>query len=323
MSFFDTLKEKFSKKKDGDRYLSGFNKTSDTMGKKLNKMAFGFNGVTEDFLEELMIVLLESDVGIQTAEKICDQLKTTVDQYRYVTFKDVMAFLMEIMHNIYLESPDASITLNENGPTVILMVGVNGSGKTTTCAKLTKLYQSQGKKVGVVAADTFRAGAIEQLARWADKLGVPCIKGRENGDPSSVLVDGCRYAKEHGLNILLCDTAGRLQNKVNLMNELAKMRKVIGREIEGAPHDVWLVLDSTTGQNGLSQAKIFQEVTDVTGIILTKMDGTAKGGIVLAIKDVLHIPVYYLGLGEKEDDLKPFDLDLYLYSISEGIRDVG
>lgn len=323
MSFFDTLKEKFSKKKDGDRYLSGFNKTSDTMGKKLNKMAFGFNGVTEDFLEELMIVLLESDVGIQTAEKICDQLKSTVDQYRYVTFKDVMGFLMEIMQNIYLESPDASIIMNENGPTVILMVGVNGSGKTTTCAKLTKLYQSQGKKVGVVAADTFRAGAIEQLARWADKLGVPCIKGRENGDPSSVLVDGCRYAKEHGLDILLCDTAGRLQNKVNLMSELAKMRKVIGREIEGAPHDVWLVLDSTTGQNGLSQAKIFQEVTDVTGIILTKMDGTAKGGIVLAIKDVLHIPVYYLGLGEKEDDLKPFDLDLYLYSISEGIRDVG
>ena len=319
MSFFDTLKDKFSKKKDGDRYLSGFNKTSDTMGKKLNKMAFGFNGVTEDFLEELMIVLLESDVGIQTAEKICDQLKTTVDQYRYVTFKDVMAFLMEIMQNIYLESTDAPIVMNENGPTVILMVGVNGSGKTTTCAKLTKLYQSQGKKVGVVAADTFRAGAIEQLARWADKLGVPCIKGRENGDPSSVLVDGCRYAKEHNLDILLCDTAGRLQNKVNLMNELAKMRKVI----EGAPHHVCLVLDSTTGQNGLSQAKIFQEVTDVTGIILTKMDGTAKGGIVLAIKDVLHIPVYYLGLGEREDDLKPFDLDLYLYSISEGIRDVG
>lgn len=138
-----------------------------------------------------------------------------------------------------------------------------------------------------------------------------------------MLVDGCRYAKEHNLDILLCDTAGRLQNKVNLMNELAKMRKVIGREIEGAPHHVWLVLDSTTGQNGLSQAKIFQEVTDVTGIILTKMDGTAKGGIVLAIKDVLHIPVYYLGLGEREDDLKPFDLDLYLYSISEGIRDVG
>ena len=204
-----------------------------------------------------------------------------------------------------------------------VLVGHPGSGKTTTCAKLTKLYQSQGKKVGVVAADTFRAGAIEQLARWADKLGVPCIKGRENGDPSSVLVDGCRYAKEHNLDILLCDTAGRLQNKVNLMNELAKMRKVIGREIEGAPHHVWLVLDSTTGQNGLSQAKIFQEVTDVTGIILTKMDGTAKGGIVLAIKDVLHIPVYYLGLGEREDDLKPFDLDLYLYSISEGIRDVG
>ena len=323
MSFFDTLKEKFKKKKDGDRYLSGFNKTSDTMGKKLNKMAFGFDGINDDFLEELMIVLLESDVGIQTAEKICDTLKETAAQYRYVTFKDVMAFLMEIMQNIYLESEDPEIIYNENGPTVILMVGVNGSGKTTSCAKLTKMYQDQGKKVGVVAADTFRAGAIEQLARWAEKLGVPCIKGKEGSDPSSVLVDGCRYAKEHDLDILLCDTAGRLQNKANLMKELAKMRKVVSREIEGAPHNVWLVLDSTTGQNGLSQAKIFQEVTDVSGIILTKMDGTAKGGIVLAIKDVLHIPVYFLGLGEKEEDLKPFDLDLYLYSISEGIRDVG
>ena len=323
MSFFDTLKEKFKKKKDGDRYLSGFNKTSDTMGKKLNKMAFGFDGINDDFLEELMIVLLESDVGIQTAEKICDTLKETAAQYRYVTFKDVMAFLMEIMQNIYLESADPEIVYNPDGPTVILMVGVNGSGKTTSCAKLTKMYQDMGKKVGVVAADTFRAGAIEQLARWADKLDVPCIKGKENSDPSSVLVDGCRYAKEHDLDILLCDTAGRLQNKANLMKELAKMRKVVSREIEGAPHNVWLVLDSTTGQNGLSQAKIFQEVTDVSGIILTKMDGTAKGGIVLAIKDVLHIPVYFLGLGEKEEDLKPFDLDLYLYSISEGIRDVG
>lgn len=323
MSFFNQLKDKFTKKKDGDRYLSGFNKTSDSMGKKLNKMSFGFNGVTEEFLEELMIVLLESDVGIQTAEKICDQLKKTVEQYRYVTFKDVMAFLMEIMQNIYLETQDLPIQLNLQGPTVILMVGVNGSGKTTSCAKLIKCYQDQGKTVGVVAADTFRAGAIQQLAKWAEKLNVPCIKGKENGDPSSVLVDGCRYAVEHQLDILLCDTAGRLQNKVNLMNELSKMRKVIGREIENAPHHVWLVLDSTTGQNGLSQAKIFQEVTDVTGIILTKMDGTAKGGIVLAIKDVLQIPVYYLGLGEKEDDLKPFDLDLYLYSISEGIRDVG
>ena len=323
MSFFDTLKEKFAKKKDGDRYLSGFNKTSDTMGKKLNKMSFGFNGVTDEFLEELMIVLLESDVGIQTAEKICDQLKQTVSQYRYVTFKDVMAFLMEIMQNIYLETPSPAMTFNTQGPTVILMVGVNGSGKTTTCAKLTRLYQSQGKSVALAAADTFRAGAIEQLERWAQRLGVPCIRGKENSDPSSVLVDACRYAKEHQIDILLCDTAGRLQNKVNLMNELAKMRKVIGREIEGAPHHVWLVLDATTGQNGLSQARIFQEVTDVTGIVLTKMDGTAKGGIVLAIKDVLHIPVIFLGLGEKEDDLKPFDLDLYLYSISEGIRDVG
>ena len=224
------------------------------------------------------------------------------------------------MSEIYNEQEDIPIKYNEEGPTVILLVGVNGSGKTTTCAKLIKKYQDEGKKVAVVAADTFRAGAIEQLAKWANKLNVPCIKGRENGDPSAALVDGCRYAKENNIDILLCDTAGRLQNKFNLMHELEKMYKVIGREIPGAPHNSWLVLDATTGQNGLSQAMIFDEACDLTGIVLTKMDGTAKGGIIIAIKHKLKIPVVFIGLGEKEDDLRPFDLDAYLYSISEGIK---
>ena len=202
---------------------------------------------------------------------------------------------------------------------MILMVGVNGSGKTTTTAKLTKLFQSEGSSVVLAAADTFRAGAIDQLAKWADRLGVSCIKGREGGDPSAALVDACRYAKEHGMDYLIGDTAGRLQNKANLMQELSKMRRVIEREIPGAPHEVWLVLDATTGQNGISQAQIFLETTKVTGIILTKMDGTAKGGIVIAIRDLLGLPVKYIGLGEKEDDLRPFDIDSYLYGLCEDI----
>ena len=231
----------------------------------------------------------------------------------------VQTCALPILKEVYEEYPDEPIRYNEEGTTVILLEGVNGSGKTTTAAKLAKMYMDQGKTVAFVAADTFRAGAIEQLAKWGERLGVHCIKGRENGDPSAAIVDGCRYAKENNIDILLCDTAGRLQNKANLMNELAKMNRVSAREIEGAPHNTWLVLDATTGQNGLSQAEVFAESTTLSGIILTKMDGTAKGGIVLAIKNKLHLPVYFIGLGEQPEDLRPFDLDGYLYSISEGL----
>ncbi|MEG0163847.1 signal recognition particle-docking protein FtsY [Anaerorhabdus sp.] len=321
MSFLDTLKEKFKKRDDQAIYLSGFKKTKDSMGEKLNELAYKYKGINDDFLEELTIVLLESDVGIETADEICERLRQKAKQYSVITFRYAMSFLMEIMKDLYNETPIPELSYDHD-INVIFLVGVNGSGKTTSCAKLIRYFQDQGKTVGVVAADTFRAGAIEQLARWAEKLGVHCVKGKEQSDPSSVLVDGCRWAKENKVDILLCDTAGRLQNKQNLMNELAKMHRVVTREIEGAPHHVWLVLDSTTGQNGLSQAKIFQEATQVSGIILSKMDGTAKGGIVLAIKNILHIPVYFIGLGEKETDLRPFDLDSYLYSISEGIQHV-
>lgn len=321
MSFLDTLKEKFKKRDDQAIYLSGFKKTKDSMGEKLNELAYKYKGINDDFLEELTIVLLESDVGIETADEICERLRQKAKQYSVITFRYAMSFLMEIMKDLYNETPIPELSYDHD-INVIFLVGVNGSGKTTSCAKLIRYFQDQGKTVGVVAADTFRAGAIEQLARWAEKLGVHCVKGKEQSDPSSVLVDGCRWAKENKVDILLCDTAGRLQNKQNLMNELAKMHRVVTREIEGAPHHVWLVLDSTTGQNGLSQAKIFQEATQVSGIILSKMDGTAKGGIVLAIKNILHIPVYFIGLGEKETDFRPFDLDSYLYSISEGIQHV-
>lgn len=319
MSFLSRLKEKFTRKEDKAVYLSGFKKAKQTFGDQLTELQYEFKGVDDDFLEQLTIILLESDVGIETADLICDKLKKKCDEYPSITFHWAMNFLIEIMKEIYEEVPDQEIRYNDNGTTVILLEGVNGSGKTTTAAKLANMYMHMGKSVAFVAADTFRAGAIDQMAKWGERLGVPCIKGRENGDPSAAIVDGCRFAKENNIDVLLCDTAGRLQNKVNLMNELAKMNRVASREIEGAPHNIWLVLDATTGQNGLSQAEVFAQSTTLSGIILTKMDGTAKGGIVLAIKHKLHLPVLFIGLGEQPQDLRPFDLDGYLYSISEGL----
>ncbi len=321
MGFLESLKNKFNKKDDKAVYLSGFKKSRSSFGDQLSGMEYTYTGINEEFLEQLTILLLESDVGIETADLICERLKEKADEYPKLPFRYAMSFLLEIMKSIYEECEDLPIVMNENGPTIIFLEGVNGAGKTTTCAKLAKMYQAQGKTVAFVAADTFRAGAIDQLAKWGERLNVPCIKGRENGDPSAAIVDGCRYAKEHNIDILLCDTAGRLQNKQNLMNELSKMNRVSNKEIEGAPHNTWLVLDATTGQNGLSQAEIFKQATNLTGIILTKMDGTAKGGIVIAIKNKLKLPVHFIGLGEKPEDLRPFDLDAYLYSISEGLQD--
>ncbi len=321
MGFFDSLKEAITGKKDTSKYLSGFAKTNNALGKKLRFITENNTKNKEDFVEQLMITLIESDIGYKTSEEICDRFFKETQDYLYLRQEDVMDILLETFDDIYNEKKDDEIIFNENGPTVILMVGVNGSGKTSTCAKLANMYKLQGKKVCLAAADTFRAGAIEQLRVWAERLDVDFVAGKENEDPSSVLVNACRYAKENNIDILLCDTAGRLQTKVNLMAELAKMRRVVGKEIEGAPHNVWLVLDANTGQNGMSQATLFNEVTDLTGIILTKMDGTSKGGIVIAIKNVLGIPVRYLTLGETVDDIKPFDFDLYLYSII-GDRDV-
>ena len=321
MSFLDSLKKAFSKKDDKAIYLSGFRKSKDSFGGALNEMKLKYKGINDEFLEQLTIVLLEADVGIELADMICEKLRETASEYVNVTFHWAMNFLIRSMKEIYEESEDPPIVYNENGPTVILLEGVNGSGKTTTCAKLGRMYMDQGKTVAFVAADTFRAGAIDQLVQWGDRLGVHVIRGRENGDPSAAIVDGCRYAKENHIDILLCDTAGRLQNKAGLMAELSKMNRVAAREIPGAPHNTWLVLDATTGQNGLAQAEIFNEATNLTGIILTKMDGTAKGGIIISIKHRLHLPVYFIGLGERPEDLRPFDLQAYLYSISEELQE--
>lgn len=315
MGFLDSLKQAITGKKDTGKYLSGFAKTNNALGRKLKFITENNTKNKEDFVEQLMITLIESDIGYKTSEDICDRFFKETQDYLYLRQEDVMDILLETFDYIYNEKKENEIVYNEDGPTVILMVGVNGSGKTSTCAKLAKMYKDQGKKVCLAAADTFRAGAIEQLREWANRLDVDFVAGKEQEDPSSVLVNACRYAKENDVDILLCDTAGRLQTKVNLMAELAKMRRVVGKEIPGAPHNVWMVLDANTGQNGMSQATLFNEVTDLTGIILTKMDGTSKGGIVIAIKNVLGIPVRFITLGETADDIKPFDFDLYLYSI--------
>ena len=315
MGFLDSLKQAITGKKDTGKYLSGFAKTNNALGRKLKFITENNTKNKEDFVEQLMITLIESDIGYKTSEDICDRFFKETQDYLYLRQEDVMDILLETFDDIYNEKKENEIVYNEDGPTVILMVGVNGSGKTSTCAKLAKIYKDQGKKVCLAAADTFRAGAIEQLREWANRLDVDFVAGKEQEDPSSVLVNACRYAKENNIDILLCDTAGRLQTKVNLMAELAKMRRVVGKEIPGAPHNVWMVLDANTGQNGMSQATLFNEVTDLTGIILTKMDGTSKGGIVIAIKNVLGIPVRFITLGETADDIKPFDFDLYLYSI--------
>ena len=319
MGILSKLKNTFSSKKDGDRYLSGLNKSKKSFSERIRRLAVGFAGVDEAFLEELMIVLLEADIGIKTAQKIVDEVENRAMDRKLKKFNEITDCLIEVMRDMYCAKEDAPFHKNTDGPTVILMVGVNGSGKTTTTAKLTKRFQEEGSSVALAAADTFRAGAIDQLATWAQRLDVPCIKGREGGDPSAALVDACRYVKEHQIDYLIGDTAGRLQNKANLMKEPEKMRRVIEREIPGAPHEVWLVLDATTGQNGISQAQIFLETTNVTGIILTKLDGTAKGGIVIAIREQLGLPVKYIGLGETVDDLRPFDIDSYLYSMCEGL----
>ena len=319
MALFQSIKDAFIKNQDKDKYLSGLGRSRKSFGDRIRSLSNSFHGINDDLLEEIMILLLESDVGIHTAQKIVDRFEENASHiHEYESMED---YFISILHDFYDQEQDGFIHYNEEGPTVIFMVGVNGSGKTTTSAKLIQYYKNLDMSIAVAAADTFRAGAVDQIETWANRLGVPCIKGAPNQDPSSVLVDACRYAKDHQIDILLADTAGRLQTKTNLMKELSKMVRVCDREIPGAPQEVWLVLDATTGQNGISQAKQFLDATQVSGIILTKMDGTAKGGIVLAIHDQLKIPVRFLGLGEKPDDLQPFDINSYLMGITKGLED--
>ena len=305
-----------------EKYDRGLKKSRTGFGAKLNHFLANFRHVDEDFFEDLEDLLIESDVGYDMAMKISDELREEVKLQNAKSKQDVSNVIIEKMVDLYEdagkdENPDLNFA--KEGPTVIMFVGVNGAGKTTTIGKMAKRFKDEGKRVLLAAGDTFRAGAVEQLDVWAKRDGVDIVMGPANGDPAAVVFDGVKKAKEENYDILLVDTAGRLQNKVNLMNELAKMKRIMAREIPDAPHEVLLVLDATTGQNALNQAKLFKESTDVSGIVLTKLDGTARGGIVLAIRNELHLPVKYIGLGEKVTDLQKFDASDFVYGLFKGL----
>ncbi|HWL24394.1 MAG TPA: signal recognition particle-docking protein FtsY [Ureibacillus sp.] len=306
------------------KFKAGLAKTRDTFTSKVNDLVARYRKVDEDFFEELEEVLLQADVGFETVMELMDKLRFEVQRKNIKDTEGIQTIISEKLVEIYENGEDNITSLNmqpKGELTVILFVGVNGVGKTTTIGKLAHRLKSQGKTVMLAAGDTFRAGAIDQLQVWGDRVGCEVVKQSEGSDPAAVIYDAIGAAKKRGADVLICDTAGRLQNKVNLMKELEKVHRVISREIPDAPHEVLLALDATTGQNALVQAQMFKEATNVTGIVLTKLDGTAKGGIVLAIRNKLHIPVKFIGLGEKMDDLQPFDAERYVYGLfAEGLE---
>ena len=324
MGFFTQIKEKLVGKstKQNEKYVVGLDKSSETFSDRINELAARFREINDEYFEELENILIMADVGVSMVMKIVSEIKTEVRIRNITDPREINDIIVDKMFVIYANESVMSTKINYSaeGLTVILMVGVNGAGKTTTIGKLAhRIVHDEGKKVVVAAGDTFRAGAIDQLAVWAERVGVDIVKGKEGGDPSAVVFDALNKAKETGADVLICDTAGRLQNKVNLMNELEKMNRIIKRVVPEGPHETLLVVDATTGQNGVSQAIEFSKITDITGIVLTKMDGTAKGGIVLSIKDQLNIPVKFIGLGEQVYDLQEFDLEQYIYGLCKGL----
>ena len=323
MGFFSKLKEKFSKKevfkddKQKDRYDKGLEKTRKEFSDKLNKLNKKYQKVNPEYFEELEEMLIMSDIGVNTVINFMDRLVDRVKKEKIEDPELLREVIVDELFIIYVNNEVLTNKINysEEGPTVLLFVGVNGVGKTTTIAKIAKQEKDKKKKVLLVAGDTFRAGAIEQIKEWGDRLKVDVVSGEENSDPASVVYKGIEKAKNEKYDVVLVDTAGRLQNKLNLMKELEKINKVIVNLIGHEVNETLLVIDATTGQNGISQAKSFKEITNVTGIVLTKLDGTAKGGIVLAIKEDVNIPVKFIGLGEKPEDLEYFDIEKYIYGL--------
>lgn len=301
-----------------EKYDKGLEKSRQTFGQFMNNLFSNFRMVDDEFFEELEEALISADVGFDTALRISDELQEEVKLKNVKSQEAVQNTIIEKLVEIYqAEGMDENNRLNiqEEGPTIILFVGVNGVGKTTSIGKLAHRYKQEGKKVLLAAADTFRAGAIDQLVVWGERADVDVVKHSPGSDPAAVVFDAVEKTKNEGYDVLLVDTAGRLQNKVNLMKELEKMKRVIEREYPSAPHEVLLVVDATTGQNAMIQAKEFKDTTDVTGIVLSKLDGTAKGGMVLAIRNELHLPVKLVGLGEKITDLEDFDPNQFVYGL--------
>ena len=324
MGLFDKFKKIFNsnnkievkEKEDIVSYDKGLEKTRNVFVSKLSLLNSKYKKVNEAYFEELEEILIMADIGVETVMNFIDKLKKRVKSESITDSNDLMEVIVDEMFIIYINNEVLvnKINYSESGPTVILFVGINGAGKTTTIGKLAYKLVSEGKKVMMIAGDTFRAGAVEQIDVWSKRVGCDVIC-KDTSDAASVIFDGLTKAKEESYDVVLVDTAGRLQNKTNLMNELEKINKVIGRIIPDAPHETLLVIDATTGQNGISQAKHFKDITNITGIVLSKLDGTAKGGIVLAIKENVGIPVKFVGLGERLEDLRVFDIEKYIYGL--------
>jgi len=322
MSFFKKLKDSISQKAEAvtNKFKEGLTKTRVAFVEGIEDLFTRRKKIDEEFYEELEEILIGADVGVNTVMKLIDELRVEVKKQKIEEAAALQPILSEKLMAL-LQVGEVKTTLNmaDSGLTVILFVGVNGVGKTTTIGKMAHLLKQEGKKVLLAAGDTFRAGAIEQLEVWGQRVGVDVIKQQAGADPAAVMFDALHAAKTRNVDVLLCDTAGRLQNKSNLMEELNKIYRVIRREIPDAPHEVLLVLDATTGQNALSQAKLFSDKTGLTGLVLTKLDGTAKGGIVIAIRQEMQIPVKFVGLGEKMDDLQPFDSEQFVHALFAGL----
>jgi fused signal recognition particle receptor len=316
MGLLDLFKNK-EKVKQNEKYNIGMKKTRNGVMSRLKDLLNGYDQITEDLFDELTDIFIMADIGVETTINFIDELKNDPRVKGLHSAGELQPIIVDKMFALYLkgEVVNANLNIDKNGITVILFVGVNGVGKTTTIAKIASRLKKQGKKVLLAAGDTFRAGAIDQLDVWAKRVGVDIVANYEATDPASVIFDAMQKAKKDKYDVVLCDTAGRFQTKVNLMKELEKIYHVISREIPEAPQEVLLVIDATTGQNGLSQAKAFIEATKVTGVVLTKLDGTAKGGIVLAIRNQFNIPIKLVGLGEKVEDLEYFDLENYIYGL--------
>ncbi|MDO7905866.1 signal recognition particle-docking protein FtsY [Paenibacillus sp. JX-17] len=321
MSFFKRLKESISNKTEAvtKQFKDGLEKTRKGLVEKVSDLVIRRKKIDEEFYEELEEILIGADVGVSTVMNLIEDLRVEVKKRRIEDAAELQPVLSEKLTELLRGDENNELRMNPDGITVILFVGVNGVGKTTTIGKLAHRFKQQGKKVMMAAGDTFRAGAIEQLEVWGERAGVEVIKQQAGSDPAAVMFDAVQAAKQRGVDVLLCDTAGRLQNKTNLMEELNKIFRVIQREIPGAPHEVLMVLDATTGQNALQQAKLFGEKSGVTGLVLTKLDGTAKGGIVVAIRQELNLPVKLVGLGEKIDDLQPFDSEQFVHALFAGL----
>jgi fused signal recognition particle receptor len=299
-----------------DRLKQGIQKTRAGLVTKVEDALLGKKEIDADLLEELEYALITADVGVRTAGEILENIRQRVDRHLVNDPGELRQLIREQLLGV-LEAGDRPQVIAAEPPTVVMMVGVNGSGKTTTTGKLAALFQAEGKKVLLCAADTFRAAAIEQLEVWGKRTSTEIIRQAQGADPSAVIFDALQSAKARKLDVLLVDTAGRLHTKANLMTELEKMRRTASRVVPGAPHEVWLVLDATTGQNGLEQARKFTESAGVTGLVLTKLDGTAKGGIVVAITRELSLPIRYIGVGEQAEDLLPFEPEKFISSLFE------